>query len=246
MNPEEYAQLFRLGETHWWFIGTRDILFSSVRFDKKDGNLILDAGCGSGLMTRRFSCAGQVYGIDKSLEALKHCSSLGIKRLCQGDTLALPFKTSAFDLVVAADLLEHCEDDGAVLREFHRVIADNGRLLVSVPAYKALWSSHDVSLHHKRRYSKRELIAKMLDSGYFIQRASYFNTTLFPLVAMIRLTLGKLPNRSASIKYHEDRRLLNKILLAVMRFERRLLQRLDLPFGLSLMVVACKTREQTR
>ena len=65
MNPEEYSQLMRLGETHWWFVGTRDLLFSSVSRRFSSDKPILDVGCGSGLMMKRFSGAGRVVGIDK-------------------------------------------------------------------------------------------------------------------------------------------------------------------------------------
>jgi SAM-dependent methyltransferase len=240
MNPEEYAQLFRLGESHWWFVGTRDILFSSLRRKDLRMGRILDAGCGSGLMMRRFHHAGAVYGIDNNLGALRHCAGLGFTRLCQGDTLRLPFKSDSFDLVIAADLLEHCEDDEQALSEFYRVTAHGGCLLMSVPAHQALWSSHDVSLHHQRRYSKKELVRKALDTGYSVERASYFNTILFPPIALARLTLGKLPKRDSNIRYYENMRLLNRMLLGLMRVERNLLSRCDLPFGLSILLIASK------
>jgi ubiquinone/menaquinone biosynthesis C-methylase UbiE len=239
MNPEEYAQLFRLGETHWWFTGTRDILFSSVSSSQLDGKNILDAGCGSGLMMKRFSGAGKIYGVDKSFEALSHCCGLGFRQVCQGDTLHLPFKSSTFDLIVAADLLEHCDDDEQALDEFYRVNAAGGRLLVSVPAYNALWSSHDVSLHHKRRYTKNELTRKALRCGYDIERATYFNTVLFPAVALVRLTAGKW-SKNHRIQYHENLRLLNELLLGILNMERRLLQKLNFPFGLSLLLLGSK------
>jgi SAM-dependent methyltransferase len=239
MNPEEYAQLFQLGETHWWFTGTRDILFSSISLSQLNGKNILDAGCGSGLMMKRFSDAGKVYGVDKSFEALSHCSGLGFRRLCQGDTLHLPFKSGSFDLIVAADLLEHCDDDEQALKEFHRVNSAGGRLLVSVPAYNALWSSHDISLHHKRRYAKAELIIKALRCGYIVERATYFNTVLFPAVALVRLTAGKW-SKNRRIQYHENLRLLNDLLLGILNTERRLLQKMNFPFGLSLLLLGTK------
>jgi len=242
MNPREYSQLMRLGEKHWWFVGTRDILFSCVPRESLLGGPILDAGCGSGLMMKRFSEAGTVFGMDVDPGALAHCRSVGLRRLCTGDAAALPYESGAFGLVVAADLLEHCEDDGAVLGELRRVLAPRGTLLMSVPAYGRLWSSHDVALHHTRRYSRRELIRKAEAAGFRIERATYFNTILFPPAALIRLTLGKL-RRDANqnrIKYHENLKLLNRFLLSVLRLEKWILGRTDLPFGLSILLLASK------
>jgi len=242
MNPEEYSQLMRLGETHWWFVGTRDILFSSVRDNLSPDGSILDVGCGSGLMMKRFREAGRVFGIDNNAGALAHCRSLGFHRLCRGDTVALPFKTGAFELVAAADLLEHCDDDSAVLHELCRVCAPGGILLASVPAYRALWSSHDVALHHKRRYSKRELVGKVEAAGFAVNRASYLNSLLFPPIALMRLTVGKLAllRPHGRIKYYENLQLLNRTLLGIMRLEQRLLDHLDMPFGFSLLLLASK------
>ncbi|MBI4831076.1 MAG: class I SAM-dependent methyltransferase [Candidatus Lindowbacteria bacterium] len=243
MNPEEYAQLFRLGEIHWWFVGTRDILSSCAPTDSLRGKPILDAGCGSGLMMKRFAEVGPVFGIDYNRDALVHCRGLGFSRLCHADARTLPFKSGIFGLVIAADLLEHCENDVAVLQEASRVTAHQGTLLASVPAYEKLWGAHDVALHHKRRYSRKELIRKVEAAGFKVERVTHFNTLLFAPVALSRLTLGKLRKVSPDyrIEYHENLRLLNRLLLGALRTERWLLGRFDLPFGLSLLLLA--TRE---
>lgn len=243
MNPEEYAQLFRLSEDHWWFVGTRDILFSTVAGKFLPGGPVLDVGCGSGSMIKRFSLIGSVVGIDTSIEALKHCLSIGFSSLCQSDAEKLPFKSNAFGLIIAADLLEHCDDDERVLVELHRVTASGGTLLISVPAYGALWSVHDTALHHKRRYEKRDLIRKAESAGFTVDRISSFNTILFVPLALARLTWGKLRRHGPSgykIHYHENLRLLNRILLTILRFERWLMGHSDLPFGLSILLLASK------
>lgn len=243
MNPEEYAQLFRLSENNWWFVGTRDILFSSIAGEPLHGTRILDVGCGSGSMMKRSSQIGPVIGIDTSIGALKHCHSIGFSSLCQGDAGKLPFKSSAFGLIIAADILEHCDDDEKVLAELHRVTASGGTLLISVPAHNILWSAHDIALHHKRRYARRELIRKAEDAGFTVNRSSSFNTILFAPVAMARLTWGKIRRRSSSgyeIKYHENLRSLNRLMLAILRFERWFLGHGNLPFGLSILLLASK------
>lgn len=242
MNPEEYRQLMRLGETHWWFVGTRDILLSSIPKDLSPEGPILDVGCGSGLMMKRLSETGHVFGVDADHGALAHCKSVGFERLCRGDAARLPFGPDKFALVIASDLIEHCDDDSAALDELFRVTRPGGRLLASVPAYGALWSSHDVALHHRRRYSKREMVDKVRAAGFEIERASYFNTLLFPPAALVRLTLGKIRQGKTQgrIRYHENLKILNRILLGLIRLEKHWLDRFDLPFGLSILLLASK------
>jgi len=243
MNPEEYAQLFRLSENHWWFVGTRDILFSSIAGKYLPGTRILDVGCGSASMMKRSSQIGPVVGIDTSIGALKHCHSIGFSSLCQGDAAKLPFKSNTFGLVIAADMLEHCDNDERALAELNRVTAHGGTLLISVPAHNALWSAHDIALHHKRRYAKRGLIRKAENAGFIVNRTSSFNTILLAPVALARLTWGKPRRHSSSgykIKYHENLRLLNRLMLAILRFERWFLGHGNLPFGLSILLLASK------
>jgi SAM-dependent methyltransferase len=241
MNPEEYGQLMRLGETHWWFVGTRDILLSCVPEIKLPaGRRILDVGCGSGLMMKRLAGTAAVFGIDIDEGALEHCRSIGLRRLSRADAARLPFGDASFDLLVAADMLEHCEDDGAALENFFRVLAPGGHLLISVPAYNWLWSSHDVALHHKRRYTRGELVKKITAAGFKVERASYFNTILFPPAALVRITLGRLGGKSGGIKYNEGMKSLNRLLLGALRLEKRLLSKVSLPFGLSIVVLASR------
>jgi SAM-dependent methyltransferase len=242
MNPEEYTQLFRLSEEHWWFVGTRDILFASIPGAELRGEAILDVGCGSGSMMRRLEKTGPVFGIDTEEGALIHCRGLGFSRVCKGNAEALPFASNAFGLIVAADMLEHCDDDEKALGELFRVAAPRGKLLLSVPAYQALWSANDMALHHRRRYSRHDLVRKVEAAGFSVSRVTFFNTLLFVPVAFLRLTIGKLRKHSSTyhIRYHEDARLLNRLLLGVMRAEKALLDRCALPFGLSLLVLAAK------
>ena len=242
MNPEEYRQLMRLGETHWWFVGTRDILLSRIPRENLPAGPILDVGCGSGLMMKRLSETGKVFGIDADQGSLAHCKDIGFERLCRGDATGLPFGPDRFALVIASDLIEHCDDDSAVLDELFRVTRRGGRLLVSVPAYDALWSSHDVALHHKRRYSRRKLADKVRGAGFEIERASYFNTLLFPPAALMRLTLGKIGRGKPQgpIKYHGNLKPLNQALLGLLRLEKFWLNRFNFPFGLSILLLASK------
>ena len=63
------------------------------------------------------------------------------------------WEDETFDLITCLDVIEHTPDDRVTLRELHRVTRPGGYLLVTVPAYQALWSQHDVANHHFRRYN---------------------------------------------------------------------------------------------
>jgi SAM-dependent methyltransferase len=71
-----------------------------------------------------------------------------------------------FDAIVMLDVLEHIADDGGFLRDFvTRRLRPGGRLLISVPAHRALYTQHDVALGHHRRYSPAQLRDVLVASG---------------------------------------------------------------------------------
>jgi hypothetical protein len=98
-----------------------------------------------------------------------------------------------------------------------------------------MWSAHDAAHHHFRRYTKKQLEELFLRSGLEVQLLTYFNSLLFPLVAAARL-LGKITRRdSADDKLPSE--WVNAVLDKIFGFEARLLGRVPMPFGVSLVAV---------
>jgi 2-polyprenyl-6-hydroxyphenyl methylase / 3-demethylubiquinone-9 3-methyltransferase len=109
-----------------------------------DGRVVLDAGCGGGLVARELAAAGAtVVGVDRSLGSLGVARravgrrgpgnpegvprSTGSFRPVKGRLERLPFADGVFDVVVAADVLEHVPDLPAAVAELARVLAAGGR-----------------------------------------------------------------------------------------------------------------------
>ena len=84
------------------------------------------------------------------------------------------------DAVLLLDVLEHLDDDVAALVTARRALRPSGLLVITVPAYRWLWSGHDVALGHRRRYTARELSRVVERAELAVVHASYFNTLLFP------------------------------------------------------------------
>jgi SAM-dependent methyltransferase len=245
LRPAFYSEYFRIEDRHWWFLGRRRILIRLL--DRalprsSEGRRILDIGCGTGTMVQQLERYGSVLGIDADHDAVRFCRERGVDNVQQASGDDLPFDEGSFDLVTALDVLEHMEDDAAGLSEIHRVLRPGGTLVLTVPAYRFLWGAQDEISHHYRRYTRGELTGRLADAGFSVQRASYFNALLFPVIAAVRLARRLRP---APAELRSDFEMtppgrLNRALGWLFGREAELVGRVNLPFGVSIVTVASR------
>ena len=243
MNDEEFRLLDEIEEDHWWFQGRRMILRSLLGRHRPassgPASRLLDLGCGTGGILRDRTEGMQCFGSDRSSLALEICRSKGFGRLVRADLVDVPFAADAFDLVLALDVIEHLEDDVGFLRQAARLCRPGGRLIVAVPAFPSLWSEHDETFEHHRRYRAASLRRAVEAAGMEIERITHTNTFIFPVAAFWRVVVGRL--RRGGGRGHDFfpvPRLLNTALAALYRLEAWWLRRGDFPFGLSIVAVA--------
>ena len=239
MKTSEYTAMEQREKDYWWHVGRLAIIDLQLRkhigFRKQK---ILNIGCGTGGTVSVLQQYGTVVNVDVSAEALRLLRRNGYK----GQRVVghkLPFADGEFDVVVAFDVLEHIEHDQAALLEWRRVLNDrSGKLLITVPAYQWLWSSHDVSLQHFRRYTVSKLAWDVNKTGFAPVFKSYAITFSLPLVAGFRF-LNKLTGRELDDKasYVTLPNAVNGIFIFILKCESRLLQWIRLPFGTTVLGV---------
>ncbi len=227
-----------LEETHWWFVARRDMIMRLLRDESKESR-ILDIGCSAGAMLRQLERAGFVnaWGIDTSEKAVESCRAKGQKNVSLMDGASMAFGDSEFDLLIASDVLEHIADDRMALSEWRRVLKTGGRLLVFVPAFPFLWSGHDEANRHYRRYGRRELVSKLQDAGFSIERSTYWNAATFLPVLAARLSRRFLRLKDDDL---HGQPLLNGPLTGLLCFENAIAERVHIPVGVSIMSLAVK------
>jgi SAM-dependent methyltransferase len=243
MQIDEYENMFLLEDSYWWYRGLHRILLDQLdKYGIKSRHLnILDAGCGTGKILELAGNYGNLYGIDISMEAIKFAGSRDKGFiLSQGDVSQLPFKNNSFDALVSLDVLYTVNDDIKALKEFHRTLKTSGLLILNLPSYNFLSSRHDIAIFTKRRYCKKKVIKLLSDNGFKIERATYWNTFLFPLEASIRILSKFLPKTGCKSDLCPLPRFINYLLTRIIFAEILLMRRFDFPFGLSLLIVAKK------
>ncbi len=232
--------MYKMETTHWWSAGKRRIVQDSLTMLTVNSGKILDIGCGTGIILETFKNHGCIVGVDNSEHALKFCKLRKQFRLIQANIEEqLPFKQNMFDVVFAFDVLEHLNNDACVMNELYRVCKEGSYVIITVPAYQFMWSKHDESLHHKRRYSKKALKKVVQDAGFTLKKLSYFNTILFPLIFAFRIS-HIFRREVKSDFYLPIPSFINWILLSLFSMEKYFLRRVNLPFGLSLLCIAKK------
>lgn len=239
MDPQLLKEQASLEKIHWWFVARRLILDRVIAgFGLPAEARILEAGCGTGGNLPMLAQHGKVFAFDASETARTLAAEWRCALITAGALPDyIPFAEGSFDLVVLLDVLEHVEDDAAALRALRSRLRPGGWLLVTVPAFPALWSDHDERHQHFRRYRKTELASRLLEARYELSSLSYFNTLLFPLVAGARLA-----QRLSAGERKDDLALpsswLNGMLTGIFAAERHLVGNITLPVGVSLLAVA--------
>jgi len=193
MNQDQYVNLNRVSDAHWYYRGKRRIVRSWLRRLKHFAGeeRLLDVGCGTGHFLQEWT-ATPALGADHTAEGLYIARKRTDSPLTRARLPSLPFSTASLDAVVALDVLEHCEDDRNSFAEMVRVLRPGGMLILTVPAIPALWDEWDVSLGHHRRYTKQRLRNLVPDSTTLVL-CRYLNEHAFPAVWAIRKLRSVLP-----------------------------------------------------
>ncbi len=236
-----YAEAFaRYEATHWWFRARRLILRSVLRTLQLPASAhVLEIGTGPGANLYHIYPPGAVLcGVEPNPKLADFARRRGAVPVYAGRAEALPDALGPFDAITMFDVLEHTEDDGCVLGHVRGRLAPGGLLVLTVPAYMLLWGPQDVVSGHYRRYTRRGLLLRLKEAGFTPLRATYFNALLFPAVAAFRVARRLLRGTRGKTDLRYSLGPLDRLLYLIFAAEAWLLRALNLPFGVSILVVA--------
>ena len=238
-DPDLFEPLADVEERSFWFQARNRLIVSMLKRHFPDARSFLEVGCGGGVVLAAVH------------EALPHLRVVGSELYADGlevarrrvpdvelvelDARELPY-VAEFDVVGAFDVLEHIDEDELVLSQMARAVRPGGGVLVLVPQHPRLWSEHDEIVEHRRRYTRKELVAKARRAGVEVVAVSSFVTTLLPAMAVSRI-VDRVRGRTNPIANLEPGPL-NGVFERVLDGERKLIERgVSLPVGGSLLLV---------
>ncbi|VVE01539.1 class I SAM-dependent methyltransferase [Pandoraea anhela] len=244
-RAEHFLPLAEVEERNFWFRARNRIISWAARPFMRAGTTFCEVGCGTGYVLAglaraypdvKFS-ATEIYSTALSFAATRLPSA----SFYQMDARSFAF-ADEFDVIGSFDVLEHIEEDEAVMRELHRALKSKGTLLLTVPQHPFLWSQQDEQVCHVRRYTRADIRAKLERNGFRVTLATSFVSLLFPAMLASR---KRSRIDDAEYDMTADLRLsppVNAIMGAVMALEFGMIQLgVRFPFGGSLLIVAQKT-----
>lgn len=216
---------------HWWFAARRAIVSRLLKdlVPPRRDKLIVDVGCGGGSMVADLGDSYSVLGVDPSETAIESAQQRfpDIEFTCGPVQHALADREEPADAFLLMDVLEHVEDDRALLLTLIDLLRPGGFILITVPADMSLWSTHDVALGHQRRYDAESLSRLWEGTPTRLLLLSHFNRRLLPAIRIVRRAkrLWARARRGAPSDNVLHPPFLNSILLRIFRGEGNVLVR---------------------
>jgi SAM-dependent methyltransferase len=200
MDAAQFDVNVAMEERHWWFTARREIMRAIVEqlAPPQTGKTVVDIGCGTGANIASLADAYRAIGTDASADAIERAERRfpQAEFHCTTDAAQLAGFVSQADVVTCMDVLEHVPDDFSLLSSLLAAARPGTHFLLTVPALLSLWSGHDESLAHYRRYDAERFARVWQGLPVECRMLSYFNARLYPLVRAIRNTNALLGRTS--------------------------------------------------
>jgi 2-polyprenyl-3-methyl-5-hydroxy-6-metoxy-1,4-benzoquinol methylase len=246
MEKNEYEIMYNFENTYWWYRGLHELVEHYVRLHakKKAASLvILDAGCGTGIMLEIAAQHGMAEGFDYSDEAMKFCRKRGLQNAYCLDLNSWWPPREKYDVIICLDVLSHesVADEERVFSNFSAALKPKGLLILNLPAFELLRRKHDKAVRTKRRYTKWSTKKIIINCGFRIEYATYRLPFLFGIILAKKTFEWVFFNKTVRSDLALLPKWVNGLLLFFNRLENSIIfSGISLPLGASLFMVCSK------
>lgn len=249
MLSHEYDTMRSVEDNYWWYRVLRGLTCRELA-NCADGQRILDAGCGTGGTLQGIRSRlpnAHLTGFDISALALEHTRARGFDGVFEASVDRIPLADGSQDGIVSLDVLYHeGVDQDQAMREFHRVLAPGGRLIMNLPAFECLRGQHDLAVKNVRRYTPRRVRELHERHGFTAERIFCWNAWLF-LPIFIWRKMSKLGASASTAAAKSDLVpppvWINKVLSILGGCEAGICRAIRSPLGTSVFSVGARRRD---
>ena len=234
----------RAEANHFWFKGFRGFVvpvLASLAAERSNLRLI-DCGCGTGHNLGLLAPHGRAVGFDLTFSGVVRVKAR--YPVAQADITRIPFRSGVFDVATSFDVLQCVPDDVAAVREMARLVKPGGAVVFTVAAFDALRGDHAIYWNEVRRYTPAKVRALLSAAGLREERVSFMFGSIFPMFVAARLFQRVTRPLRGGVQGDIDIRVpaapVNGLLTRIVEGEARLAQKLPMPIGSSILVVARK------
>lgn len=205
--PYDKTDWVQVQQNSFWYQHRNNCLKELLKNFPPSG-VLLEVGAGDGFVSLGLQQSGiRVVAIEPDIKQARNAKLRGVENVISAKVDDVEWKPGCVSGVGLFDVLEHIEDEIVFLRQIrHQLLKPGGRLYVSVPAYKWLWSKEDNEACHLRRYTMNTLRNRLEATGFMIEYATYFFSVLVVPIFLFRSLptwLGIRPDRTHLSSYHE-------------------------------------------
>jgi len=251
-TDEQQDGLFQIEDYSWWFIYRASVIVGLMDRYYDRGVAVVDIGGGNGYTPSVAMKAGFMCDlIEPSAEACVNAKKRGLKQINCGMLTDESIIDGSIKQAMLLDVLEHIEDDNGFLSVIYKKLAPDGKIIITVPAFKCLWSSEDDDAGHFRRYKIKDLSQLAEKNGFIVEYKNYFMSFLFLPILFVRVFLEKIGVLKKSQERSEEEKqkitdsqfksqsaIVNGVLNLLEGFEKSLLKKSGrVPFGSSVIIV---------
>lgn len=215
-----FAELFRLEEAHFWFRARNELILWALRTFMPHARNFLEVGCGTGYVLSGIATARPGIALSASeifVEGLYHARQrVPTAQFMQMDARRMPL-AGEYDAIGAFDVLEHIEEDAAVLTQVHKALKPGGILILTVPQHPWLWSASDEYACHVRRYTRGDIERKVREAGLELVKSTSFVTTLLPVMMLSRALQKRNKHTFDAAKELDINPVLNRVFYSLMK-----------------------------
>jgi ubiquinone/menaquinone biosynthesis C-methylase UbiE len=237
----------RAEQSHFWFRGFRWFMRPEIAraVAGRASPRLIDCGCGTGANVEWLQEYGAACGFDLTWNGLALGHRMGRRRLARASIGAIPFPDDTFDVATSFDVLQCLPDaiEAAGVREMRRVLKPGGHLLLNVAALDVLSGGHAVLSQEVRRYTRERLRTLVAGAGFTIERLTYLNASLLPVMLPVRVVqrwARARPDEPGEFDITVPIAPVNALLTGVLALEAAALKVVNMPIGSSLMCHARK------